>query len=144
MIAFVWVALFLGCIWALVYLTSGKRNQKSDSRTVRTDRSIEEVANILRQAAQEMRASVDKLEDDPLGKFGVQDDLAVVLYGEERGLSRDMWAVQVYARKNENGCEVELVAMGEGLSAGYTMSVYTGRILLKSSRKRRDLLASRL
>ena len=71
MIAFVWVALFLGCIWALVYLTSGKRNQKSDSRTVRTDRSIEEVANILRQAAQEMRASVDKLEDDPLGKFGV-------------------------------------------------------------------------
>lgn len=144
MIAFVWVALFLGCIWALVYLTSGKRNQKVDSRTVRTSKNIQEVVQVIRQAAQEMRASVDKLEDDPLGKFEAQDDLAVVLYGEERGLSRDMWAVQVYARENGNGCEVELVAVGEGLSAGYTMSVYTGRIVLKSSRKRRDLLASRL
>lgn len=42
------------------------------------------------------------------------------------------------------GCEVELIAVGEGISAGYTGTYYTGRINMKDSKKQRDIIVSRL
>ena len=131
-------------IWILMYLTSGKINRKSDSRTVRLKKSVQEVADLLRQVSGELGANVDKIEDDPFGKFGSSEDLAVVLSGEERGLSRDIWAVHVYVTATSDGCDVELIALGEGLSAGYSGIYYSGRIKLASSKKRRDIIAARL
>ncbi|MEY8392564.1 hypothetical protein AALA98_14605 [Lachnospiraceae bacterium 45-W7] len=129
---------------AILYLTSGKTNQKTENRTIHTSRNVQEIANLLRQIANEMRANVDKIEDDPFGKFGSSEDLAIMLSGEERGLSRDVWAVQVYVTTTTNGCDVELVAIGEGLSAGYSGTYYHGRIKLASSRKRINIIAARL
>ncbi|MCI9023462.1 MAG: hypothetical protein HFG92_03310 [Dorea sp.] len=131
-------------IWILVYLTSGKINRKSDSMTIHLKKSVQEVADLLRQVSGELGANVDKVEDDPFGKFGSSEDLAVVLSGEERGLSRDIWAVHVYVTTASNGCDVELIALGEGLSAGYSGTYYSGRIKLASSKKRRDIIAARL
>lgn len=128
----------------LLYLSSGKIKQKTENRILQTDRDIQEVANLLKQIAAELRANVDKIADDPFGKFGSSEDLAVMLYGEERGLSRDVWVVHVYVTALEKGCKVELVALGEGLSAGYSGSYYRGRIKLSSSRKRMDIIANRL
>lgn len=127
----------------LAYLTSGKINQKSDSRTLRTSKNVQEVANLLKQMSGELRANVNKIEDDPFGKFGASKDLAIMLSGEERGLSRDVWAVHVYVTATANGCDVELIALGEGLSAGYSGTYYCGRIKLSSSKKRRDKIANR-
>ena len=141
MILFLLIIVLLAII---AYLTSGKVNQKTENRTLHTNRDVQEVVNLLRQIANEMRANVDKIEDDPFGKFGSSEDLAVMLSGEERGLSRDIWAVQVYVSATDNGCDVELVAIGEGLSAGYSGTYYRGRIKLSSSKKRRDIIAARL
>lgn len=131
-------------IWIMVYFTSGKINRKSDSRTLHTGKSVQEVADLLRQISGELKANVDKLEDDPFGKFGSSEDLAIMLSGEERGLSRDVWAVHIYVTATGNGCDVELIALGEGLSAGYSGTYYRGRIKLASSKKRRDIIANRL
>ncbi len=138
----IFLALVLICI--LMYLTSGKINRKSDSKTFHTNRDINEVTNLLKQMSAELRADVDKIEDDPFGKFGSSEDLAVMLSGAERGLSRDVWAVQIYVTATANGCDIELVALGEGLSAGYSGTYYTGRIKLAASKKRRDKIAARL
>lgn len=144
--AFFLIFLIIGLVVAILRLTSGKTNSKSESVVIRSKKSPADVAGIIRQAAYEMKANVDKIADDPLG--GAQDDIAVVLSGEEKGLSRDVWAVQVYVQKSDSGSDIELVALGEGLSAGYsrgyTGPVYTGRINMKSSRTRRDILASKL
>lgn len=128
----------------LAYLTSGKINQKTDNRTLHTNKNAQEVANLLKQMSGELRANVNKIEDDPFGKFGTSEDLAIMLSGEERGLSRDVWVVHVYVTATANGCDVELVALGEGLSAGYSGTYYRGRIKLSSSKKRRDIIAARL
>lgn len=131
-------------IVAIAYLTSGKINQKTDGRTIHTDKNVQEVADTLRQISGELRANVDKIKDDPFGEFGSSEDLAIMLSGEERGLSRDVWAVHVYVTAAANGCNVELIALGEGLSAGYSGTYYRGRINLASSKKRRDMIATRL
>lgn len=141
MILFLLIIVLLAII---AYLTSGKVNQKTENRTLHTNRDVQEVANLLRQIANEMKANVDKIEDDPFGKFGSSEDLAILLSGEERGLSRDVWAVQVYVAETANGCDIELVAIGEGLSAGYSGTYYHGRIKLASSRKRMNAIAARL
>lgn len=129
---------------SIMYLTSGKINQKSDSKALHTNKSVQEVVNTLKQISGELKANVDKIEDDPFGKFGSSDDLAVMLSGEERGLSKDIWAVHVYVTSTPNGCDVELVALGEGVSAGYSGTYYHGRVKLSASKKRRDKIAARL
>lgn len=48
-----------------------------------------------------------------------------------------------HATATANGCDVELIALGEGLSAGYSGTYYCGRIKLSSSKKRRDKIANR-
>ena len=143
MLFFVMALVFLGCIYALFYLTSGKVNQKTDSVTIKTEMSIQEVVDQLRKTASELKANVDKIQDDPFGQYGSSENVAVVLHGEERGLNKDVWAVQVYVNVVDHGCQIELVAVGEGLSAGYTGTYYTGRINLSGSKKRRDIIASK-
>ncbi len=48
-------------IWIIVYLTSGKINRKSDSRTLHTNKNVQEVVNLLRKISGELRANVDKI-----------------------------------------------------------------------------------
>ena len=126
MILFLLIIVLLAII---AYLTSGKVNQKTENRTLHTNRDVQEVANLLRQIANEMRANVDKIEDDPFGKFGSSEDLAILLSG---------------VAETANGCDIELVAIGEGLSAGYSGTYYHGRIKMASSRKRLNMIAARL
>ena len=103
MILFLLIIVLLAII---AYLTSGKVNQKTENRTLHTNRDVQEVANLLRQIANEMRANVDKIEDDPFGKFGSSEDLAILQSGEERGLTRDVWAVQVNVAETANGSDI--------------------------------------
>lgn len=144
MIFLLLLCMLLGCLWALRYVTSGKTNRTTDSTKMITKKNVQEVVNQLKRIAGELRADISPIQDDPFGKFGDSDDIAVVMHGESPGFSRNIWAVQIYVNIVATGCEVELIAVGEGISAGYTGTYYTGRINMKDSKKQRDIIVSRL
>ena len=51
-----------------------------------TSKNLTEIVGLLRQAADELKATVDKIGDaDPLAKFEAKADIEVVLWGNIRG-----------------------------------------------------------
>jgi len=124
---------------------------KTERAEFKTSKSVQEIADILRQASYQMNAQVEQIgNNDPLGGFGEQPDLAVVFSGRlgffgsfkhHRGNSAlDIWGVQIYVydRGNERG--VELVALGEGGAFG----VRGGGLNLGASREHMETLLSML
>ncbi len=121
-----------------------------------TSKNLTEIVGLLRQAADELKATVDKIGDaDPLAKFEAKADIEVVLWGNIRGFEacrpgrsggagRDTWVVQVYVTEIEEGCHVELIAIGEGFSlfGDRVGTYYCGRPRTAASIERRDKIAA--
>lgn len=131
--------ILIALIWVVIYITSGKKEELSEHTVIKTKKSVQEVVDSLRQSSSMLKANVDKIQDDPFGEYGVTTDVAVVLHGSAK--SQDIWVVQVYVTATEDGCHVDLIALGENLPSAYTGSVYTGRIDMKTSRRNKDIIA---
>lgn len=103
---------------------------KTDSITFKTQKTLGQLADALRQAAQQLKASdLIKIEDDdPLAGIGQdadQPDIAVALSGKvgfagglkhfRAGAANNIWGVQVYVYDLGNERAVELVALGQSV-----------------------------
>ena len=69
---FILFLIFFGCIFLLLYLTSGKINQKTDSITISTKRNVQEVVDVLRRTAGELKANVEPIKEDPVARDKVR------------------------------------------------------------------------
>lgn len=96
MIFLLLVCMLLGCLWVLRYVTSGKTNRTTDSTKVITKKNVQEVVNQLKRIAGELRADISPIQDDPFGKFGDSDDIAVVMHGERAQDSHGTYGLSKY------------------------------------------------
>lgn len=116
---------------------------KTDAITFSTNRSMQEIVNILREAAGKFRANIEKLEDDPFGAMGGQTPgVAVLMDGQVSLLGMKgarCWGVQIYVSDLGNARSVELVALGDGMGQAFSGGAFYG---LGDSKKKRDQIAS--
>lgn len=140
MLGFIVVAGLLAIIvWLIGLLIKMTKKHPDEHQTFKTQKSAQEVADVIRMAAGELDAEIGKIDEDPLGNFGTAYDVAVVLFGKNNDLIRSDWAVQVYAKGNEsNGCDIELVALSQQASGTYS------GINIEESRAKSAYIASRL
>lgn len=126
-------------VWLVGLLIKMTRKHPNEHTTFRTSKSAQEVADEIRKVAGELGAGIEKIEADPLGEYGPADDIAVVLFGKNKDVIRSDWAVQVYAKSNEeNGCDIELIALSQ-----QARGTYSGTNI-EESRAKCELIASRL
>lgn len=92
---------------------------KSDSIQFSTNKSIQECANIIRQAAGKLKANMVKINDDPMGGLGGPEPaISVGLEGKNiLGFGARGWGVQVFVTDMGNSRAVELIALGDGIMA---------------------------
>lgn len=141
---------FLLLIFLLIVCAAGARylfssgKQLVEKRVVQTKRNIQEVTGLILQLAQKLHANVSQVNQNAREKANPNTNCTYVLQGKKFGFSRDRWAVRICITANSNGSEVELDAIGETLPAGYTGTNYTGRLIMRTSRKRRDYIADQL
>lgn len=124
---------------------------KTERAEFKTSKSVQEIANILRQASYQMKADVEQIgNNDPLGGFGEQPDLAVAFSGRlgllgglkhfRGNAANDIWGVQIYVYDTGNERGVELVALGEGSALG----MFGGGLNLGASREHMEKLLNML
>lgn len=121
---------------------------KSESITFKTQKSTQELSQLLRQAANQMKARVEPvINDDPLGRYDAQPALSVVLSRRlgfflnlkyVAGSPNLVWAVQVYVYEVGAEREVELVALGSTL--GSTILSQGWGFHLRASRDHMEML----
>ena len=125
--------------WLIKVLISSMKKHPDEHQTLHSRKSVQEVADEIRGIVGEFGASIEKIENDPLGNYGVENDIAVVLHGRNHDLVGSEWAVQIYANDcNGNGSDIELVALSQSASGTY------GGINIAESRAKKDLIVSRL
>lgn len=134
--------LIIGVAGARYLFSSGK--QLVEKRIVQTRRNVQEVTGLVLQLAQKLHANVSQVNQNAQEKVNPNAGCTCVLQGKKFGLDGDRWAVRICITANSNGSEVELDAIGETLPAGYTGTSYTGRLIMRTSRKRRDYIADQL
>ena len=127
---------------------------KTDSTELVTDKSLQQIANGIREAASVLNAQVDELNDDTLGKFGDKCDIEVVLSGNvglfsglkhfRPGGANNIWGVQVFVSDLGDKRHIELIALGEGVFAGGLFSNGAGILNLGVSKDKRDKIISYL
>ncbi len=115
---------------------------RTESAEFKTSKSLQEIADTLRRASYEMKAEVEQIgNNDPLGGFGNQPDLAVAFCGRlgliggvkhfRLNCAYDIWGVQIFVYDMGNERGVELVARGEGgkrFSTACTLSWGASRV----------------
>lgn len=122
---------------------------RTESAEFKTSKSLQEIADILRRASYEMKAEVEQIgNNDPLGGFGNQPDLAVAFCGRlglfgsfkhyRLNSSNDIWGVQIFVYEMGNERGVELVALGE------SASMFNGALNLGASKEHMEKLLSML
>ncbi len=122
---------------------------KTESMVFKTQKSLQELTELLRQAANQTKARVENVRnDDPLGMYDEQPVLSVVLsrrLGTFLNLkyfagSPDLvWAVQVYVYEMNTEREVRLVALGSTL--GETILSQGRGFHLRASRDHMEILS---
>lgn len=118
---------------------------KQDAISFKVSKDLREVTNLLRNIANQLSASVDRItNDDPLGGFDQPTDLEVVLQGKKGFLSTQEWAVQVYVTDLGNACNIDLVALGDSSFNRFMYGTRNYNIQLSASIKKRDEIASML
>ena len=116
---------------------------KTDTMSFKTTKTLQEISNILRNGASQIKArNVEKLEDDPFGSFGQAPDIAIGMNGmNPLGFGTRGWGIEVYVTDLGNAREVQMVALGDGvrskMSGGYFFDLGIGK-------KQRDKLAQML
>ena len=106
---------------------------KTDEIRFTTKRSLQEISNILRNGASQIKArNVEKLEDDPFGSFGQAPDIAIGMNGmNPLGFGTRGWGIEVYVTDLGNAREVQMVALGDGvrskMSGGYFYDLSIGK-----------------
>lgn len=90
---------------------------KTDTISFKTNKGLQEIANIIRNYASSAKASITKLDDDPFGGIGGQTPaIAVGLSGKNfLGFGQRGWGMQVYVTDMGSSRAVELVALGDGI-----------------------------
>lgn len=127
---------------------------KTDSVEFSTRRTVQEIANLLRQAAGETKASIEKIgANDPLGGFDKAAEIEVVLSGQvgffggmkhfRPGAANNIWAVQAYVTDTGDSRHIELIALGEGPFTG-GLSNGAGVLNLGSSKEKREKIEALL
>jgi hypothetical protein len=132
-------------------------NIKTEQVEFKTQKSVQQISNVLRQAADQLKANIEKIiDDDPLGGF--DDDLpsaiAVVFSGRlsmigglkhfRPGSANNIWGVQVYVYDTKDEREVVLIALGQGVLANGLNSNGSGILNLGASKEKRDAIANML
>ena len=111
-------------IWLLKHLASSFKKHPDEHTSLRTLKSTQELADIIKRVARELNANIEKVQDDPLGEYGNKDDIAVVLVGKTSNLygnlTKSSWAVQIYIKDNGDSRTVDLVALSDQASAYYS------------------------
>ena len=123
---------------------------QTESAEFKTQKSLQELTQILRRAANQLDAQVQAIrDDDPLGGFDLQPNLAVALSGKigflgglkhfRNGSAHDTWGVQVYVYDKGVERQVELIAVGET-----GMFRELGALNLAASKERLETILSML
>ena len=116
---------------------------KTDAINFNTTKSVQEVVNIIRNAASSMKAEITKLDEDPFGNIGgYVPAIAVGLSGSNiLGFGPRGWGMHVYVTDLGSSCEIELIALGDGV-----MQKMSGRAFfdLGLGKRHRDKLANML
>lgn len=135
----------------LYFLLSAKKRKayneglKSDSIQFGVNKSLREVNDSLRIAANQLGASVERLENnDPLGGFDQSAAIEVVLSGAKGALSQQSWAVQVYVYDLGTSCKVELIALGDSTMSRLAYGSRDFNVNLPTSISKRDQIARML
>lgn len=125
-------------IFLMIILFRAIKKHPDEQTTVHTQRSVQELADRIRDVARELRADIQRIEDDPMGKYGASYEIAVVLSGRNIDLIQSDWAVQVYVLDDGNERRVELLALSEAATMHY------GGIKISASRAKCKIIADRL
>lgn len=102
-----------------------------------TQQSIESLNDRLRKGVQVTKASVDRLNDDPLGQAHSEEKVAVLLSGHNFMGGQRMWGVQVYLYDFGHRRGVELVALGDKMGSTIMNSYYGGGYMQFGDSKKR-------
>lgn len=97
---------------------------KTENATFVTQKTANEIKQILRELADDFGAEVEKItDDDPLSSPAENEVLAILLSGRvglfsgmkhfRPGGYYDLWGVQVYVFENGVDREIETIAIGE-------------------------------
>lgn len=126
----------------------------TDSITLSTTKSLSEIANIIRNAANKLGANIEKIgNNDPLAQFDDRKaDIEVELVGawsalswsEKRKYTRlncanDIWVVQIYVTDFGDKRGIEMVSLGSKTNLLYSEGIHT-----ELSRAYRDKIADML
>ena len=130
--------LIFAIVWLLKVLVSSMKGHPDEHFTIQTQKSVQELADQIKRIAGELGANVEKIEDDPLGKYGDSSEIAVVLSGKNRDLIGSSWAVQIYVGDAGDRRNILLIALSDKASG------YYGGIKISESRAKCELIASRL
>lgn len=115
---------------------------KTDSVSFKTSKSLQEVSNIIRNAASSMKAEITRLDDDPLASPGQGPDIAVGLSGSNiLGFGARGWGMHVYVTDLGSSCAVELIALGDGVMQKMSGGAFFD---MRIGKRHRDKLANML
>lgn len=135
----------------LYFVLSAKKRKaynadlKTDSIQFGVNKSLKEVNDSLRMAANQLGASVERVQNnDPLGGFDQSAAIEVVLSGAKGMLSQQSWAVQVYVYDLGTSCKVELIALGDSAMSRLAYGSRDFNVNLSASISKRDQIASML
>ena len=121
---------------------------KVDSIEFSTSKDLQQISLDLRGIANQLRADVDAIEDDPIPDFGPKPEISVVLSARlgmklfgNGGSPNNYWAVQVYVTDLGEERHIELVAIGESATVGIMSQGRIGRAVMSQSVKFRNRIA---
>ena len=126
---------------------------KTESVEFTTEKSLQQIVAILRQATSELKATMETVDSggDALSKFDgpTDSDIQVVLSGRlgcigglkhpRMGSMQNDWAVQVYVDDMGTARHVQLVALGQSVFVDCH-----GALNMGGSRERQEYLANAL
>lgn len=131
-----------------------KKTMKTESMELMTEKTLQEITDILRQAAEKFNASIAQIDKDPLSEFDQSADIEVVLRGKtgllgafkspRPGAANNIWAVQVYVTETGDARHIELIALGESSLSRGLRSDGTGILNLGSGKEHIKKLVSLL